>query len=94
MSDPAVLVFTTNSSDGTQVCAEIEIIDNEVLEVDHNFTVSISSTSPEISLILPIDAVIRIEDNDGKSNEFFCICVRIASYMMSVCLSDPFSKLA
>ncbi len=66
MSDPAVLVFTSNSSDGTQVCAEIEIIDDAALEGQHNFTVNISSTTPAISLGLPFDAVIVIEDNDGK----------------------------
>ncbi len=63
---PGVLAFPTNSTSGTIQCAEFGIIDDNTLEGEHNFTVNISSTSPEISVDTPYEATVLIQDNDRK----------------------------
>ena len=65
-SVPDPVVFPTNSTEGMELCAEIAITDDSALEGEHNFTVSISPTSPEITLGDPYRATIVIQDNDGK----------------------------
>ncbi len=65
MPDPAVLVFPTSASEGMQICANINIIDDMALEGDHSFTVNISSTAPDISQGSPSKADVVITDNDG-----------------------------
>ncbi len=60
-----MLVFPTTSAEGLQVCAEIVIIDDSVLEGEHNFTVNISSATPVISHGSPYEAEVVIADNDG-----------------------------
>ena len=51
---------------GTTACASVSIIDDDSLEFDHSFTVSLSSTNPiGVTLSAPTDAAVNIEDNEG-----------------------------
>ena len=68
---PDPVVFPTNSTEGMELCAEIMITDDSALEGEHNFTVNISSTSPEITLGDPYEATIVIQDNDGKKKSIW-----------------------
>ena len=59
------VTFPVSSANGTEQCAEIEIVDDRALEAEHNFTVEILSTSPPISTEEPSEATVIILDNDG-----------------------------
>ena len=62
------VTFPVSSANGTEQCAEIEIVDDRALEGEHNFTVEILSTSPPISTEEPSVATVIILDNDGISD--------------------------
>ena len=62
------VVFPVSSVNGTEQCAEIEIVDDRALEGEHYFTVEILSTSPPISTDEPSKATVIILDNDGISH--------------------------
>ena len=64
---PDPVVFPTISTEGMVLCVEIIIIDDSALEGEHNFTVNISSTSPEITIGISNEATTLIEDNERKS---------------------------
>ncbi len=68
---PGPLVFPPSSTEGMELCAMIGIIDDTALEGEHNFTVNISSTSPEISIGVPYEATIVIQDNERKRKELY-----------------------
>ncbi len=68
---PDPLVFPASSTEGMEMCVMIGIIDDNALEGEHNFTVNLSSTSPEISTGVPYEATIVIQDNERKKNELF-----------------------
>ena len=59
------VTFPVSSANGTEQCAEIEIVDDRTLEGEHNFTVEILSNSPPISTEEPSEATVIILDNDG-----------------------------
>ncbi len=63
---PDPLVFPAISTEGMELCAMIGIIDDTALEGEHNFTVHITSTSPEISSGITYKAAIVIQDNERK----------------------------
>jgi len=63
---PDPLVFPANSTEGMELCAEITIANDAALEGEHNFTINISSTSPEITLGDPYEATIVIKDDERK----------------------------
>ena len=58
------LTFTADDGIGSVQCVNVTIIDDEILEPDQSFTVSLSSSDP---VVFGIDqASIVIGDNDGK----------------------------
>lgn len=60
----ATLEFPTGSSDGSMQCVEIVLIDDNTLEEDETFTVSLVSLDSDV---VPENAVtnITIKDDDG-----------------------------
>ena len=51
---------------GSTACASVSIIDDDSLEFDHGFTVSLSNTNPDgVTLSVPTDAAVNIKDNEG-----------------------------
>ena len=66
MSDPLTVTFASGGILGSIACAPVSIIDDDSLEFDHSFTVSLSSTNPDgVTLSAPTDAAVNIEDNEG-----------------------------
>ena len=49
----------------TLECVSVPIIDDASLEGDHDFVVSINSTSPMISTGTPANVTVTILDNEG-----------------------------
>jgi len=59
--DPLQITFTPGMNES---CAMVSIIDDNALEGDHEFTVSIGTTVPPITIDnTPIEVI--IEDNEG-----------------------------
>ena len=67
LPDPFTLTFDTMSVNGTSECANIDIPQDQALEGDHDFTVQLSTLSPDLVLIdSPEAAEIIIADGDSK----------------------------
>ena len=58
------LTFLPGSVPGVQECTQIEIIDDQLVESNEAFTISLSSTDTEINLA-PGNGSVTILDNDG-----------------------------
>ena len=55
----------TTSATDTSACISVPLIDDASLEGDHDFMVSIDSTSPMISIGIPASVTVTILDNEG-----------------------------
>ena len=79
------VVFPISSVNGTVRCVEIEIVDDEALEGEHNFTVVITSTNPPISTAEPSEAAVIILDNDGIAHlTLALLCFNCCPYELSL----------
>ena len=69
LSSPSngVLMFNAGSMDGQEVCATLNIIDDNVLEGDEQFQVSLSSPTGGANLEDPSTAFATILDNDSMT---------------------------
>ena len=67
VSDPLTVTFTSGGGVGSTACAPVSIIDDDSLEFDHSFTVSLSSTNPiGVTLSVPSSTTaVTIDDNEG-----------------------------
>ena len=68
-----ILGFDDTSGEGTEVCLNITIIDDDVLESNHSFTVFIVGAISMMSTSIEVNnesATIEIIDNDGKQTHF------------------------
>ena len=64
---PFTVTFDNMSVNGTSECANIDIPQDQALEGDHNFTVQLSTLSPDlVSIDSPEAAEIIIADDDSK----------------------------
>ena len=68
----AIIVQVTfmagNTVNESTACATINSIDDLILEGDHSFTVSIASTSPNVTIAMPSSAEVTIMDNEGMEH--------------------------
>ena len=62
-SVPDPVIFPINSTEGMELCTEIVLTNVSAVEGEHNFTINISSTSPEITLGDPYEATIIVQGN-------------------------------
>ena len=46
-------------------CVNVQLVDDDGAEGDHDFTVSIESTSPDVTFGMPTSATVTIGDDDG-----------------------------
>ena len=60
------LIFTAANVVGSTVCTNVTIIDDEVLEGDQSFSLSLSSTDPV--MFGTDEATVTIVDNDSESD--------------------------
>ena len=61
------VVFETDSMNGTEECAMVSIIDDQVLEGTHGFGVLIGNTSPDVNIDSSANSTeVSVDDNDGK----------------------------
>ena len=71
VADPLEIVFGVND---TMACAMVSIIDDNALEGDHSFSVTIASTVPLITIdSTPVE--VTIMDNEGTDLYKDCYCV-------------------
>ena len=71
IATPITFFPTTQST--TMGCTNITIIDDDVLESNHSFTVSLSMPSPPLCMLSSsVQTEIVIQDNEGK--HFSCSC--------------------
>ena len=68
-TEPSPLQVTFSSGDmvGDTACTTLGIINDDNLESDHEFTVSIQSTSPQAMLGVSSSVTATIMDDDRKS---------------------------
>lgn len=59
----------TFSSSQSRDCVNIGIIDEDIVEFNEVFTVSLSEDNVQIRLVAPIQATVTIQDTDGKKRE-------------------------
>ena len=59
------LFFPAGSEEGAQLCTNITIVDDNVFEQDHSFTVHIDSTEDNVLIAEPRFTTINITDNEG-----------------------------
>ena len=58
-------MFNTGSVSGQQVCATFTVIDDQLLEGDESFDVSLDSPTGGANLDEPMTATVTIVDNDS-----------------------------
>lgn len=63
--DPLTIAFLPTINMDTSACTSLSIIDDDVLEEDHDFTVSLESTFPPVTIGTPSSVAVTIIDN-GK----------------------------
>ena len=69
MSSGAPLTFVSGTLSSVVECSSVTIIDDDNLEEDHTFTVTITGVSPGTSSITPTaTTTITIHDNHGEWN--------------------------
>ena len=68
MIDPTQLTvfFEAGSVNGDTDCINITILDDDALEGDHSFTVSLNPPDFPVTLTTPSSSPVNITDNDGK----------------------------
>ena len=67
LPDPFTITFDNMSVNGTSECANIDVPQDQALEGDHDFTVQLSTLSPDlVSIDSPEAAEIIIVDDDSK----------------------------
>ena len=63
---PQEVTFSSGGSFGTTACATYGIIDDDNLEFDHAFTVSVDSVTPSgTTIVAPSSTTVTIIDNEG-----------------------------
>ena len=61
------ITFDTGSINGSVECVDITTIDDEALEGDHDFSISLNSSSLEDNVVLSTQSVTAIiNDNESK----------------------------
>ena len=66
VADPLTVTFPTTSVSEDTACADITIVDDDVLEGDHSFTVQLTSTTPTgVTIGTDSSTTVTIQDNDG-----------------------------
>ena len=68
LNPPAVLTFTSTQ---LRDCTNIAIVDDILIEQTETFTVTLSSTNFQVN-ILNSNALVIIDDNDGKMSQQWC----------------------
>ena len=68
------MTFSAGSASSTQTLT-IMVLDDDVLEGDHTFTVSIDSNNLGVTVGTPSSIVVTINDDDCKSNQIICTCI-------------------
>ena len=63
-NDVLTLVFLNGTMSNTTVCTNITIVEDNALECDHDFTVEITSTSPNVTVGTPSNVTVTIKDTD------------------------------
>jgi len=71
---PFEVTFDTMSMSGSLACIDINIPQDFALEGDHEFTVRLSTVSPDVVTIgSPTDAEVVIADDESKC-VYVCMC--------------------
>ena len=73
----ACQIFASGSANGTTMCVDIFVQDDEALEGNQTFTVAIATSDSNVVLDTDV-TVISIMDNDGK---YYAYPVQCAYYM-------------
>ena len=60
---PSTLIFPAGSEDGDSQCVAITIIDDDNVEGEHSFTVSLQNTSSSEVIVIQANATVTIRDN-------------------------------
>lgn len=75
LSSPSdgVLTFNPGSMNGQRQCATFTIIDDDTLEGDENFQVSLDSPTGGANLDEPMSATVTITDNDSRLHNYYTV---------------------
>ena len=72
------IIFDTGSGNGSVECVDIPTIDDEALEGDHDFSISLTSSSLEDNVVLSNQSVTTlIKDNDSELMELVTVSCAI-----------------
>ena len=63
----STITFLSGSTDSTSQCVNISVTDDAALEGNQTFTVTLTTSDPDVLLLGNDMTVITIEDNDGVS---------------------------
>ena len=69
--------FSAGSMNGDTDCLTISTLDDDALEGDHVFTVSLNLTAFPVTLTTPSSSPVTITDNDGKGHAWLWACYSI-----------------
>ena len=66
------IIFPAGSMNGDQDCLTIPILDDDALEGDHSFSVSLNPPAPPVTLTTPSSSPVTITDNEGRGHAWAC----------------------
>ena len=78
--DPFNVTFGVGTLADTTACVFISTNDDKNFEADHDFTVSIESTTPSITIGVPSSVTATLIDNEGMFNFEHCISTSSVSF--------------
>ena len=70
MAGPLQAVFPISSMEGATSCVNISILQDMVLEGDHNFSVVVTSATPSVVMVgVPSEETVTILDDESMCTE-------------------------
>ena len=81
---PGDVVFHAASMPGDTACARMAVINDEVFECAHTFTVAVDSTPETYVIGQRVQAVVMIVDDEGIVHFVFCVfCTELLSALLT-----------
>ena len=76
--DPFSVTFDAGTSNDTLACVFLSTIDDNDFETNHDFMISIASTTPNITIGVPASSAVILLDNEGMSKSLLFPPIRVS----------------
>lgn len=68
-----IVTFTSGDSGGREVCRNISVTDDDILENTETYTVSLTSEDDDVTITIPTASVVILDQIDGTVQITSCV---------------------